>query len=227
MSVTLLQGDCLEIMPTLPAASVDLVLTDIPYAEVNQKSAGLRLLDRGTANECAIPLDGLVAEMVRVCSGSFYVFCGTQQVSPIIQHFKAAGLTTRLGAWEKTNPSPMNGSRLWLSGLEFCVFARKANAVFTEHCKKALWQAPSGRAKIHPTEKPLKLMERLVLASTEPGAVVLDNCMGSGTTGVACLNTGRNFIGIEKDPNYFAIAERRIRECPVCGSEKVVTGYAV
>jgi DNA modification methylase len=70
-------------------------------------------------------------------------------------------------------------------------------------------------------------MERLVLASTEPGAVVLDNCMGSGTTGVACLNTGRNFIGIEKDPNYFAIAERRIRECPVCGSEKVVTGYDV
>jgi site-specific DNA-methyltransferase (adenine-specific) len=51
--------------------------------------------------------------------------------------------------------------------------------------------------------------------------------MGSGTTGVACLNTGRNFIGIEKDPNYFAIAERRIRECPVCGSEKVVTGYDV
>jgi site-specific DNA-methyltransferase (adenine-specific) len=61
-------------------------------------------------------------------------------------------------------------------------------------------------------------MERLVLASTEPGAVVLDNCMGSGTTGVACLNTGRNFIGIERDANYFAIAQERIlgrRKIPV------------
>jgi site-specific DNA-methyltransferase (adenine-specific) len=208
--VILTHGECLAEMAEIPDNYIDMVLTDIPYAEVNQKSAGLRLLNRGNANECAIPLDRLVAEMVRVCSGSFYVFCGTQQVSPIIQHFKAAGLTTRLGAWEKTNPSPMNGSRLWLSGLEFCVFARKANATFTEHCKKALWQAPSGRAKIHPTEKPVRLMERLVLASSQPGAVVLDNCMGSGTTGVACVNTGRSFIGIEQDAAYFKIASERI-----------------
>ena len=216
--MTLYQGDCLVEMLKIPDQSVDLVLTDIPYAEVNQKSAGLRLLDRGNANECDIPLDRLVSEMVRVCRGSFYVFCGTQQVSPIIGYFKAAGLTTRLAAWEKTNPSPMNGSRLWLSGLEFCVFARKANAVFTEHCKKALWQAPSGRAKLHPTEKPLKLMERLVLASSNPGDTVLDNCMGSGTTGVACINTKRNFIDIEKDVAYFKIAEQRLNQTETDGN---------
>jgi site-specific DNA-methyltransferase (adenine-specific) len=106
----------------------------------------------------------------------------------------------------------MNGSRLWVSGLEFCVFARRPNATFNEHCKKALWQAPSGRSKLHPTQKPVSLMERLILASTNEGDTVLDNCMGSGTTGVASVNTGRKFIGIERDPTYFAIATNRIAE---------------
>lgn len=210
MSATLYQGDCLEVMARLPARSVDLVLCDLPYGEVSQESGGLRLLDRGNADTCDINLRALVADMVRICTGSFYLFCGTEQISPLVSYFRAYGLTTRVGAWEKTNPSPMNGTRLWISGLEFCVFARKANATFNEHCKKALWQAPSGRAKIHPTEKPVSLMERLVLASSDLGQVALDCTMGSGTTGVAAAHTGRRFIGIERDPSYFAIAHKRI-----------------
>lgn len=144
-------------------------------------------------------------------SGSAYVFCGTEQVSTLRGLFVGAGLTTRLGIWEKTNPSPMNGQRLWLSSVECCVFARKSKATFNEHCKSSVWRFATQHGKLHPTQKPLALMERLILASSNPGDTVLDNCMGSGTTGVACVNTGRNFIGIEKDPGYFAIAERRLR----------------
>lgn len=66
--------------------------------------------------------------------------------------------------------------------------------------------------KIHPTQKPLKLMEHLIRTYSNEGETILDNCMGSGTTGVACINTKRSFIGIEKDENYFNIAERRIKE---------------
>lgn len=62
----------------------------------------------------------------------------------------------------------------------------------------------------HPTQKPVALMEYLIRTYTNPGDLVLDNCMGSGTTGVAAANTGRNFIGIERDPDYFAICEKRI-----------------
>src|SRR5690606_23997350 len=149
-------------------------------------------------------------EFSRICKGSIYAFCGTEQISVLVEHFRRLGMTTRVGAWEKTNPSPMNGSRLWVSGLEFCVFARKPKATFNEHCKKALWQAPSGRSKVHPTQKPVALMERLILASTNPGDTVLDNCMGSGTTGVAAVTLSRKFIGIELDPEYFATAEKRI-----------------
>lgn len=65
---------------------------------------------------------------------------------------------------------------------------------------------------VHPTQKPVGLMEYLILTYSNPGETVLDPTMGSGTTGVACVNTGRQFIGIERDPTYFAIAERRIAE---------------
>lgn len=211
LSPILMQGDCLELMRSLPDASVDLVLCDLPYGEVTHKSGGLRLLDRGKADECNMDLALVADEFNRICKGTIYAFCGTEQISVLVGHFKRHGMTTRVCAWEKTNPSPMNGTRLWLSGLEFCVFARKPNATFNERCKKALWQFPSGRSKIHPTEKPVKLMERLVLASSNQGDVVLDNCMGSGTTGVACMNTGRRFIGMEMDSGYFAIAQQRIQ----------------
>jgi site-specific DNA-methyltransferase (adenine-specific) len=63
---------------------------------------------------------------------------------------------------------------------------------------------------LHPTQKPVALLEYLICTYTNEGQTVLDNCMGSGTTGVACLNTGRNFIGIEKDHTYFEIARNRI-----------------
>ena len=68
------------------------------------------------------------------------------------------------------------------------------------------------RKKYHPTQKPVALLEYLIKTYTNEGETVLDNCMGSGSTGVACANTNRNFIGIELDDNYFEIAKKRIEE---------------
>lgn len=68
----------------------------------------------------------------------------------------------------------------------------------------------SNTNKVHPTQKPVALLEYLIRTYTNPSDVVLDNCMGSGSTGVACVNTNRNFIGIELDKNYFDIAQKRI-----------------
>ena len=80
---------------------------------------------------------------------------------------------------------------------------------------KSVISVPSDPAKDHPTQKPVALMEYLIRTYTLPGETVLDNTMGSGTTGVACMNTGRNFIGIERDPEYFAIALKRIDEANI------------
>jgi hypothetical protein len=133
-------------------------------------------------------------------------------VSELRKGFVNKGMSTRLLIWEKTNPSPMNGKNIWLSGVECCVYGKFKGAVFNEHCKNTVFRHPCGRNKFHPTQKPLELVERLVLASTNNGDSVLDPFMGSGSTGVACLNTGRKFIGIELDKGYFEIAEKRIAE---------------
>ena len=69
-----------------------------------------------------------------------------------------------------------------------------------------------GGKRLHPTQKPVALLEYLIKTYTNKGDTVLDNCMGSGSTGVACVNTGRDFIGIELDEDYFNKAERRINE---------------
>jgi site-specific DNA-methyltransferase (adenine-specific) len=71
---------------------------------------------------------------------------------------------------------------------------------------------PSEKGGLHPTQKPIALMEYMVRTYSNEGDTVLDNCMGSGTTGVACKRLGRNFIGIELDPGYFEIAKKRINE---------------
>lgn len=72
---------------------------------------------------------------------------------------------------------------------------------------------PRDGKRIHPTQKPVALLEYLIKTYTNEGETVLDNCMGSGSTGVACINTNRNFIGYELDEKYFEIAQRRINEC--------------
>lgn len=77
---------------------------------------------------------------------------------------------------------------------------------------KQLLEVPRDRSKVHPTQKPVALMEYLIRTYTNPGDVVLDNTMGSGTTGVAAIQSGRRFIGIERDPDYFAICQKRIGE---------------
>lgn len=208
----LIHDDCLVAMVEIPDTSVDMVLADIPYDVVNRKSGGLRNLDKGNADVLLFSLEEMMDAVCRVCSGSVYIFCGTEQVSVIRAGLVNRKLSTRLCIWQKSNPSPMNGQLIWLSGIECCVFGRKSKATFNEHCKNTVWRYPVPRKKLHPTMKPLKLIEYLVSVSSNKGDTVLDFVMGSGTTGVACVNLGREFIGIEKDAGYFKIASTRIGE---------------
>jgi len=220
---TLYHGDCLIEMDKIPDKSINMVLTDIPYDVVNRVSGGLRNLDKGVADIKTFNLDDFLSQLSRVTKGSVYVFCSTEQVSFIRKRLDEQGMTTRLGIWEKTNPSPMNGEYMWLSSVECCVYGRNKGAVFTENCKSSVWRYPTVRGKIHPTEKPVALLERLINASSNIGDTVLDACMGSGSTGVACVKTKRKFIGIElyplpdkpvdkkTNPNYFFEAQERIK----------------
>lgn len=88
--------------------------------------------------------------------------------------------------------------------------SQKGHKTFNAHCKNTVFKYPNGNSKIHPTSKNLNLFEELISDNTNENDIVLDPCMGSGTTGVACRNLNRDFIGIELDETYFEIAKQRI-----------------
>ena len=206
----IIQGDCLEIMKQMPDKCVDLVLTDIPYDGVNRENQGLRNLDKKDADIITFNLEDFLKETDRICKGSGYIFCGWGQISQIINYFR--DFSTRLCVWEKTNPSPMNGDFIWLSGLEFAVYFKKLNASFNQHCKNPIWKYPSGNSKEHPTQKPLDLFKYLIQSSSNENELVLDACLGSGTTAVAAKQLKRNFIGIEISEKYCEIARGRLKQ---------------
>jgi site-specific DNA-methyltransferase (adenine-specific) len=208
--VVILHGDCREILPTL--APVDLVLTDPPYNAINRKTGGLRLLDKGTADSDDVNIAALAPEFWRLARHSLYVWCSDEQYTDWTMAFKAFGATTRKCAWWKSNPSPMNGERVWLSALELCVWARKKEAHHAAFCEHPVWRGPTESDVDHPTPKPKWLMQRLVSVSCPERGSVLDPFMGSGTTLVAAKNLARRAIGIEIEERYCAVAAERLSQ---------------
>jgi len=202
-------GDCLEVMRDWPDGCVGLVLTDVPYNEVNRGSNGLRNLDKGLADAAKFDW-GVFGDMATLSSGSVYVWCGTEQVSRIRGSLVNDGMSTRLGFWWKTNPSVLNGQHLWLSAIECCVYGKWPKAVFNRHCAAPVWCGPVEREQTHPTQKPLWLMSELILASSNEDDLILDPFCGSGTTCVAAKKLGRRYIGIDISSDYCAIARKRL-----------------
>ena len=205
-------GDCLDVLRGFPEKCVDAVVTDVPYNVVNRpigKMHSYRTLDKGTADSAHVDLPAVVAASARFAE-SAYVWCATEQVSELRRLFVEQRMTTRQCVWIKTNASPLNAEKLWLSGLELCVFARKVNATFNRFCEIPAWRGPAERCNGFPCPKPEWLMREAIDASTDFDGTVLDPFTGSGTTGVAAIKTGRRFIGVEIDEHYANIARERI-----------------
>lgn len=208
----IINGDAIEVLKQIPDESVDMILTDIPYGAINRDNNGLRNLHKGDADTFTMDMNTLVEEMIRVTNGSGYIFCGWEQVSNIILIIKKLNISFRVIIWEKTNPSPMNGKNIWLSGIERAVYFKKKNATYNQHCKNVVVRFPCGSGKRHPTEKPVKLFEHFINISSNQGDIVLDPFIGSGTTAVAAKKLGRNYIGIDISEKYCELAEARIKK---------------
>ena len=214
MMIKLLQGDCMELMNNISNESIDLVLTDIPYNVVNRKDNGLRKLDKENADVLTFDLINFLNQLYDKTKSTIIIFCGKEQVSIIHSFFnnkqkKGMG-TVRQLIWEKSNPSPMNGQHIYLSGVENAIWFKKRGGTFNAHCKNTVFKYPTGRSKLHPTEKNHLLLQELILDNSNENDLILDPCMGSGSTGVVALQNNRNFLGMELDENYFNIAENRI-----------------
>ena len=204
-------GDCLEVMRTFPDNSIDTILTDIPYDGVNRDSNGLRILDKGNADILTFDINIFLKECFRITKGTIIIFCGQGQLSEIFKFFLDKKGTARQLIWQKTNPSPMNGQHIYLSGIENAIWFKKHGGTFNAHCKNTVFKHPCGRSKLHPTEKNHRLLEELILDNSNEKDLILDPCCGSGSHLMVAKENNRNYIGIELDSKYFQIAEARIK----------------
>lgn len=151
------QGDCIKLMKSMPDNSINLTLTDIPYDSVNRSSNGLRKLDKGNADIITFEIEDFLKEIDRITNGTIIIFCGINQISQIYDFFnekqKKHKGTVRHLVWRKTNPSPMNGQYIYLSGIEDAIWFKKKGSIFNARCKNTVFDYPCGRSKLHPTEK--------------------------------------------------------------------------
>lgn len=221
--IKLLHGDCLEIMSEIPDKSVDLILTDPPYniaRDNNFDTMGRRGIDFGEWDKGFDQFLWL-NEIPRVLSkdGSVVIFNDWKNIGEIAKYCESLGLVIKdMLRWKKKNPMPRNRDRRYITDFECAVWLTNKKAKWTFHRLSDTYQRPefeygvvSGNEKTgHPTQKPVKLMEDLLLIHSNEEDIILDPFMGSGSTGVACVNTNRKFIGIELESEYFHIAQERI-----------------
>jgi len=206
----IIQGNCIEKMKDYQEHFVDLTITDIPYDMVNRVSNGLRNLDKGNADILTFDLDLFLELVYRITKGTIIIFCGVNQVSKIYNFFaekqaKKLG-TTRQIIWQKSNPMPMNGEYIYLSGIENAIWFKKKRGVFNAHCKNTVFKYPNGSSKKHPTEKNHDLIKELILDNSKEGDLVFDPCAGSGSHCLVAKENGRDFLGIELNEDFYKIA---------------------
>lgn len=221
--IKLLCGDCLELLKDIPDKSIDLVVIDPPY-EFAQHGGGGAFGSRKREYHNELEADTLTKgfdtavldELVRVMRKvNIYIWCNKEQIKQYLEYFE--GCNMDLLTWHKTNPVPTCNNK-YLSDTEYLLFFReKGVKVYGSYQTKRKFYVTQTNKKDkdkykHPTVKPVEIMENIITNSSQEGETVLDCFMGSGTTGVACVNTNRRFIGMEKEEKYFEIAKQRIEE---------------
>lgn len=236
--LTLLNGDMLQLLPSIPAHSVDAVITDLPYGTLNKKR---NQWDR------IVNFEEFWTEIKNVSKPSTPLISTTAQpftTALIASNYKDFKYTM---VWEKSKATGyLNAKKQPMRAHEDIVVFYDKQCTYhpqmvegkpydkgtavrdTQHYGKQskathiksdgsryprsiqYFKTAETEGKLHPTQKPVSLYEWLILTYTNPGDTVLDPCMGSGTTGIAALKLGRNFIGIEADETYFKTAENRL-----------------
>lgn len=210
----LYQGDCLEVMKDIEDGSVNLVITDPPYGMNFQSHRRKEVYDKIKNDESLDWLDEFFEQVNRVMKDNtaIYVFCSWHNVDKFKIAFEKYFKLKNILVWVKNNHGSGDLKAAYAPRYEFVLYGHKGRRLFEEKRYDDVMFFDKTGNKYHPTEKPVDFMEFLVRNSSCKGDIIFDPFMGSGSTGVACLNTNRNFIGIELDEGYFEIAQNRIED---------------
>ena len=237
--IKLLNGDCLEVMKTIKDHSVDLILCDLPYGTTACKWDNIIPFDklweqynRIIKDNGAIVLFGSepFSSQLRLSNLKNYkydLYWKKEKPTNFMQLKRRPGKLTENICVFYNKQCTYNPQMVKYEGKLVKNSPKgKFNSVVSAQLNKQIipyndtgYRYPNDilefnrvllRQYVHPTQKPIPLLEYLIKTFSNEGDLVLDNCMGSGSTGVACKNTNRNFIGIELDKNYFEIAKKRI-----------------
>lgn len=237
----LLHGDCLELMKNIPNKSIDAIITDLPYGTTKCSWDIIIPFDklweqynRIIKDNGAIVLFGQepfssLLRLSNLNNFKYDIYWEKERLTNINQVKRRVGKTVEVISVFYNKQCTYNPQMIKYEGKPRSnkVKDGKLGSLTDQQEKKVIeytdtgWRYPTQVWKfqrdcltnnLHPTQKPIALLEELVKTFTNEENLILDNCMGSGSTGVACLNTNRNFIGIELDENYFNIAKERIEK---------------
>ena len=214
---TLYLGDCMDILPTLP--KVDAVITDPPYsdsthsnAKSNKGGSGAKAIDFTAIDFTAI--DAFLTACAPLCDGWVISNMDWRHIAALEFEKHSFYELIRFGVWVKTNPMPQISADRPANGWDGIAYIFPKN-------KKKNWNGGGSHGNWigsvitngdHPTGKPVDMVSSWVIRFTDRSQTILDPFMGSGTTGVAAIQMGRKFIGIEREPKYFDIACKRIEQ---------------
>lgn len=226
--------DCLKFLKKLPDNSIDLVVTDPPY-NVSQKTninyGSLNVVKNFGEWDHGFDPVPVLKELKRVLKpkGQIYIFCATKQIPQYIQILEEEWFFRNLLVWNKTNPPPRISKTNYVFANEYIVYAINEKGKPTESTfnfnkqndmhnifitsslqSKERLKDKNGKA-IHPTQKPLSILKKLIEVSSNPGDIILDPFMGVGSTAVAAKELGRKYIGCEINRKHHVIACERLK----------------
>lgn len=233
--------DSYEAIKKIPDKSVDLVYVDVPYLLPNTRGEKggfmAERVSRMLNDDLANIKDGfdlnILKEFVRINKTlNIFIWCNKFLVNDILDYFiKEVGCKKyEIMFWGKTNPIPMTNN-VWLSDVEYCLWFGETDTKLNDgyELKSKFYISPINKADKdlyeHPTIKPLELVKRHIKHTTQPGDVVADFFMGSGTTAVAAKETDRKYIGFELEEKWCKIANDRANGITANGQTSIFTNF--
>lgn len=214
--IKLIHGDAFALLPKMEDGEVDHIITDPPYSDQTHEGARTgRWSKGGQKPEVLVNFDSITPEQflefarhaVRVAKRWVISFCDWKYAHLL----EDEGLLVRLGVWLKPAYAPQfTGDRPAQGWEAVAILHRKGKKRWNDGGKAAVWIYNKVNAEWHPSQKPIPLLRKMIQQFTDPGETILDPFMGSGSAAVACLQTGRKFVGIEKKDKYYREAQQRL-----------------